>query len=279
MENKIVTTEPAEAELLEPGKGFSRGKILAAAESRQFSRNFGAGTIIDDGPPKEKRRPGKDGVSALEIRPRKDIADSPELQDLSSKIKAEFEAVSRCSLEAAKHMVELGHLLDRARASVPHGGWLKWIEQSCGVKKSSVYNYLNLAGAVQRGEIDLPTVGSLGLKAALATITKPKVKAVEDSPAVGKAAVVKLDVPAELQPAVSATGAEMAPPCRHIPDDEIDAHRRLSGRYTSGLVQDIEQLVRQHMPRKVVKSAMLAKIAELKIVVAAFEKAFGSGAE
>lgn len=151
--------------------GFAPGKVVSTAGFRHIA----AGTV-DDGPPKEKSRPGKGGSSELVVRPEKDIPNSPDLQALAAQIKAERDAFERKSLESAQHIVRLGELLDEVRRAIGHGGWLKWIETNTGISKSTVYNYIELTAATRTGEIDLPTVGSLGLKAALKMIAKPKAK-------------------------------------------------------------------------------------------------------
>jgi hypothetical protein len=100
-----------------------------------------------------------------------DIAADPELQALANQIIEERGGYFRRS---AEHVVRMGELLDEVRKKIAHGGWLTWIETNCSIGKSTARNYINLSGAVKRGEIDLPTVRSLSLKAALKLIAKPK---------------------------------------------------------------------------------------------------------
>jgi hypothetical protein len=111
-------------------------------------------------------------ISASEER-QQDIANSAELQALADKINVERAGFERKSVESAEHLVRLGELLEEVRRKIRHGGWLKWIDANTGISQRHVYNFMQISAAVRAEKLEVATVASLGVKAALKLVAKP----------------------------------------------------------------------------------------------------------
>jgi len=67
------------------------------------------------------------------------------LPDLAQAIDREHQAAHQAARTALEHAFECGRLLLEAKAAVPHGEWLPWLEANCTVKRRTAQLYMRLA--------------------------------------------------------------------------------------------------------------------------------------
>jgi hypothetical protein len=91
----------------------------------------------------------------------------PVLAEQICKAHAEVLASARTTVERA---VQLGKLLIEAKAAVPRGDWLPWLEKKTGLTPRTAQRYMRLANLP---EDDATRVSHLGLKGALDAIAEP----------------------------------------------------------------------------------------------------------
>jgi hypothetical protein len=89
----------------------------------------------------------------------------PFLAEQVRKAHADVLASTRTTIERA---VQVGKLLVEAKAAVPHGGWLPWLEET-GLTPRTAQRYMKLASLP---EDKYDTVSHLGLKGALDAIAE-----------------------------------------------------------------------------------------------------------
>jgi Protein of unknown function (DUF3102) len=122
------------------------------------------------------------------------------LPDLAAKIEAEHQAAHQAARTALEHALECGKLLLQAKASVPHGGWLPWVEDNLSFGPRQAQKYMRLAD--HAAAISNTTSEShLTIEGALAAIAEPKagdMPAIEDALTVLKAHGVRRTVLDEL---------------------------------------------------------------------------------
>jgi hypothetical protein len=70
---------------------------------------------------------------------------SNSLADLAGRIKTEHEASALALKHGLNHAIACGLLLSEARTLVPHGHWLAWLREHCGMPERSVQRYMKLA--------------------------------------------------------------------------------------------------------------------------------------
>jgi hypothetical protein len=63
------------------------------------------------------------------------LEESNSLADLAARIQAEHLAVSAALKESVRHAIAAGELLIEAKAKVPHGQWLPWLESHCSISE------------------------------------------------------------------------------------------------------------------------------------------------
>lgn len=73
---------------------------------------------------------------------------------------------------AVGHALDAGRLLTQAKAGVPHGGWLPWLEENFAGSKRTAQVYMRLHE--HRDELNAQRVAHLGLREAVKSITAPK---------------------------------------------------------------------------------------------------------
>ncbi|MEP7307313.1 MAG: DUF3102 domain-containing protein [Acidobacteriota bacterium] len=76
--------------------------------------------------------------------------------------------------QALTHAREAGRLLVEARAHIPHGGWIRFIEQDCQLSRSTAAGYVRVHE--RWGEIEpyVQRVAHLPLRQALSLLAEPK---------------------------------------------------------------------------------------------------------
>ena len=63
---------------------------------------------------------------------------------LAVAIRDEHAAASSAARAAVSHALEAGRLLDEARATIPHGGWESYVQDTCGMAPRTARLYLRL---------------------------------------------------------------------------------------------------------------------------------------
>lgn len=74
-----------------------------------------------------------------------DLEGSNYLIDIAARIKVEHQAVAASLKQSVHHAIAAGELLLEAKEQVPHGEWLPWLEEHCGVTPRSAQGYMRLA--------------------------------------------------------------------------------------------------------------------------------------
>jgi hypothetical protein len=97
------------------------------------------------------------------------------LEELASKIRAEYAQVCKSFGNGILHALEAGRLLLEAKSAVPHGRWLAWLAQNCDLPPRTANRYMRLAKhPTPLLEADPSRVADLSLRAADALLTKHK---------------------------------------------------------------------------------------------------------
>jgi DUF3102 family protein len=101
------------------------------------------------------------------------INESNSLADLAARIRQEHDAVAGALKSSLTHAMGAGDLLLEAKAQIPHGQWLPWLQDYCQVSERMAQRYIRLAR--NRGVIEAKTtsVSDLTLNGALALLTVP----------------------------------------------------------------------------------------------------------
>ncbi len=86
---------------------------------------------------------------------------SNSLADLAHGIKTEHEAVCHALKRELAHAITAGNLLIEAKALIPHGGWLPWLKEHCGVSERSAQRYMDLA---RHAPVKSANVADLGIE-------------------------------------------------------------------------------------------------------------------
>ncbi len=78
-----------------------------------------------------------------------------ELPQLANAITMEHELANKAANTALGHAIECGKMLHAAKSKVPHGFWLKWVEDNSGIPRGTAGMYMHLASNYQRvGNMD-----------------------------------------------------------------------------------------------------------------------------
>jgi Protein of unknown function (DUF3102) len=73
------------------------------------------------------------------------VARSNSLADLAARIKAEHEAATAAVRDSVAHAMAAGEMLIKAKKKVPHGQWLPWLHDHCGMPTRTAQTYMELA--------------------------------------------------------------------------------------------------------------------------------------
>jgi hypothetical protein len=88
-------------------------------------------------------------------------------------IQAEHEAASQAARSALEHAINCGRLLAQARASIPHGGWETFVENTCGIAPRTGRLYLRLHANRDRLE-NRQRVAGLTVREAAKLVAEPR---------------------------------------------------------------------------------------------------------
>jgi hypothetical protein len=121
--------------------------------------------------PKSKRRRPRPSTAALQRRHHRRGALA--LSALAKEIRQAHEAALASARTSLQHARRAGELLMRAKAEVPHGGWLPWLKASCpGISERTAQAYMQVSAhweeitAKAQGTADLPISTALALVSA-----------------------------------------------------------------------------------------------------------------
>jgi hypothetical protein len=103
-----------------------------------------------------------------------EIDRSNSLADLAARIKSWDQAVKDALKGAVAHAMVAGDLLIEAKAQVPHGQWLPWLQDHCQVTERMAQRYMRLARNRATIEAKPDTMSDLTLNGALALLTTPR---------------------------------------------------------------------------------------------------------
>lgn len=110
-------------------------------------------------------------------------------------IRTEHEAASAAARSALEHALECGRLLAQARAGIPHGGWEKYLSDTCGIAPRTGRLYLRLHE--HRGRLqNRRRVAGLTVREAARLVAEPRPDLVD----AGQADELPLRVPGWYRP-------------------------------------------------------------------------------
>lgn len=89
-------------------------------------------------------------------------------------IRREHEAVNRAIAEGLAHAREAGRLLTEDQTLIPYGGWGTYVEQDCGLSRSTAAGYMRVYRRWAELEPHVQRVAQLPLRAALALLAEPR---------------------------------------------------------------------------------------------------------
>jgi hypothetical protein len=95
------------------------------------------------------------------------------LDDLVTKIKAEFTAMKEAARNVVRRAIAVGEYLNQAKAKVEHGKWGQWLKDNFGMTDRSAQRYMKLADNKQRIEDHIrktDTVSDLSFNKAMGLI-------------------------------------------------------------------------------------------------------------
>jgi hypothetical protein len=102
------------------------------------------------------------------------VTQSNSLADLAARINAEHVAAEKAYQSGVEHALQCGDLLLEAKALLPHGQWLPWLESNCSVSSRSARLYMQLARNRQGLEAKSATVANLTMQGALQLLEPPR---------------------------------------------------------------------------------------------------------
>jgi hypothetical protein len=99
----------------------------------------------------------------------------PELADLAREINHHHVEATRAAGAAVNHACKAGECLIEAKAMLPHGQWLSWLEANCQVSERSAQAYMRVARELPKLEgSKAQRVADLPLRQFLDSIAEPK---------------------------------------------------------------------------------------------------------
>jgi hypothetical protein len=97
------------------------------------------------------------------------------LTALAQAANAEHAACAAALRTTLNHAIRAGELLREARALVPHGGWLPWLEANFAGSERTAQNYMRLAARqAELPDAQIRSAADLSLNAALETLATPR---------------------------------------------------------------------------------------------------------
>ena len=76
------------------------------------------------------------------------------LEELATRIKTAHRAVRDAAKNIVQQAVAAGQALNDAKAKLPHGEWLPWLERHCELSERTAHNYMLLAANRVKFAID-----------------------------------------------------------------------------------------------------------------------------
>jgi hypothetical protein len=95
------------------------------------------------------------------------------LVDIAAQINAAHAAMAGAFRTGFSHAIECGRLLARAKAALPHGEWLAWLEANTSVSPRLAQMYMRAADNAAEIEAKAKSVSHLTLSEALRLMAKP----------------------------------------------------------------------------------------------------------
>jgi N6-adenosine-specific RNA methylase IME4 len=95
------------------------------------------------------------------------------LVDIAARIRTEHEAVTASLKRGIEHAIAAGELLIEAKDHVPHGQWLPWLAEHCGVTPRSAQLYMRLARHRTELEANTKQISHLTIPKALNALAAP----------------------------------------------------------------------------------------------------------
>jgi hypothetical protein len=102
-----------------------------------------------------------------------DLTESNSLADLAARINAQHAEMVRTVQRGVDHAIAAGELLLEAKAKVPHGRWLPWLEANCTIPERTAQLYMRIARERAAIEAKSATVADLTIRGAVALISSP----------------------------------------------------------------------------------------------------------
>jgi hypothetical protein len=102
------------------------------------------------------------------------------LIDIAARIKAEHQAVAASLKKGVQYAIAAGELLLEAKEHIPHGQWLPWLEDRCGVTPRAAQMYMRVAKYRASIEIKYEDISHLTIADALAALAKPRLPRVQN---------------------------------------------------------------------------------------------------
>ena len=99
-----------------------------------------------------------------------ELAGSNSLADLAARIRIEHRAASDKLSEALAHAMAAGDLLIEAKAQIPHGGWLPWLEVNVEISDRTAQVYMRAAKNRTEIEANAQSAADLSLGEAVALL-------------------------------------------------------------------------------------------------------------
>ncbi len=96
------------------------------------------------------------------------------LANLAQRINTEHEAARAAMRKGLQHALNAGELLIEAKAAVPHGEWLPWLETNCSVSERTAQLYMKVARERERLGRESASLADLTLEQAAERLAKPK---------------------------------------------------------------------------------------------------------
>jgi hypothetical protein len=91
---------------------------------------------------------------------------------LASRINAEHDAATASFNTGLEHALTCGRLLIEAKAKIPHGAWLPWLEKNCTVSTRMSQIYMRVAKETPQLGSNAKRVADFSLRQAIAAVSR-----------------------------------------------------------------------------------------------------------
>lgn len=141
-------------------KVMLNGKAVDVGQFSPAAREQIAKALTDD-------EPERNDAVQQERKP----SSSASLAEIAARIRLAHQAVAtslKCGIEYA---ITAGELLIKAKKQIPHGQWLPWLDEHCGVTSRSAQGYMKLARNRDKLEAKTKALAHLTIEGALKALT------------------------------------------------------------------------------------------------------------